>query len=102
MRYIAILLLVALVTACANTQTKEIIKEQEFVVLKPPKALLEPVPLPDPPEREIYMLAYPQRKVTILTDYLLNVMFTVDRCNNNIRGIKEYQDKVEAVYGQER
>lgn len=83
---------------CAHTTPKvSIVEKLEPVIIKTPADLLEPVPLPEPPAKDNYLLSNCSKKETMLADYSVSLLVGLDKCNTRINAIKSFQDKASSI-----
>ena len=92
MRYLLIALFSVLLTACGTTKYVTETKI-EYIYITPSENMMMTIPMPTPPEVDIYMSADFVQRESMLTEYSSELMGSLHSCNANLKSIQEFVSK---------
>lgn len=92
MRYITLILITTLLTACASTDAIKVVERDRLIPVELDTRLFSRCEIPSPPDRVHYMSVDISDRETILTRYSIVLMESLKLCNLQIETIKKAHD----------
>lgn len=90
MKYFTILLAILLV-GCSSTKQPDMIIKNHAVLITVPDVLLVKCEPTKPPQLNNYLDSSYKDKEDMLTNYSINLLSDINKCNNQLSSISEYQ-----------
>lgn len=90
----------ALLAGCAIEPQRVVVTKKEVTVIKSPELLLMPCAVTSPPDRQEYVKRSPSKQKNMLTNYSINLLGDLDKCNKQIQDIKDFQIQEETILKQ--
>lgn len=90
-------------TGCSLFQPKEVVVEKKTVIYKGiPEQLLTPCTTTAPPPVKVYMAGSNLDRAKMLTDYSVDLIGDVQKCDKQISSIRDYDAKQRAIFEEKK
>ena len=91
------LILISILSGCANTPVS-VVSKQQTVVVSIPDPLLEQCTIDAPPDKDTYLKSSWPDKENSLSDYIVKLLKNLANCNTQLKNAKDFQDKQKTLY----
>jgi hypothetical protein len=94
--FLSIACLTAL-TGCATTEPKIDIRYKN-VLIEPSDELIQDCPVAEPPSREEYIAATPEKREELLTKAYASATVNATACNKRLKGLREWKAEQRKIF----